>query len=394
MMSAQASVYIFLIVFVAMAAWMGWASNWLMLRLLVGKLPIKGFEFGVLGYNSEAVARGLVGRVASLASLSEVMRTMEPEKISQQLNEAVVARLDDYVDDIMSEKYSVMWGNMPQMIKSRVHRRMRRQLPVILDNLLDDIAEHLDDLIDKREFVVNKLIADPEFIQQWIKQTLVQEQQFLCTLGMWIGAGIGLFQALIWYFIPAVDLLPIAAVFLVFIAVTIPYYVLINGGIRSYLPISTRFDQSNLIQSSANLLTYQLMTLQDLLASLFQGEAARRTQSMVQRHIRPLLDSAVARTSLQLTLGMEGYAYIKQHIVERAIELTVQNLSHIHLRDGQQVRIHQLFWMRLSSLPREAWSDILNRVLGKWYWGRFWVVLILAFGVGLVQAWLWHHLPH
>lgn len=372
------------------AAMLGGLGNWLALRLLFGPLPLAGVRRqGILGEHAVAVSDRLGEVLMRQLSLSELFRLMEPEKIATHLSDSVLGRLEDYVDDIMAEKYAVLWDNLPELVRRRVYGRVRRQLPSILDNMVDEMAENIDQLVDVRALVTELLSRDPALLTGLFDEALQQERRFLIRTGLVTGLFLGALEALLWFYLPRPWVLPVSGVAIMVASFWLPRQLLFylaaprpdgherRGWIYHH--------QSDVMTTLARHLTEDVLSLRVLMRALMSGSRASRTRAMIKRHMRPLLDAGMVRTSIQLLLGAEGYANIKQQVVDRAVLMTIGSLSEVDFNHERAAPVQDVCTRRLVAMDATGFRDLVEPILDEGAWIQVVVVVSLGFMLGLAQ---------
>jgi hypothetical protein len=373
------------------AAMLGGLGNWLALRLLFGPLPLHGVRRqGIIGEHAVAVADRLGAALMQHLSLSELFRLMEPEKIAGHLSESVMGRLEDYVDDIMTEKYAVLWDNLPELVRRRVYGRVRRQLPSILDSMVDDMAENIDQLVDVHALVAELLGRDPALLTGLFDEALQQERRFLIRSGFLIGLLLGVVEAGIWFLSPKPWILPVAGVAIMVGCFWLPRQLLFYlaeprrlGGLFRQGWIYHH--QSAVMGILARHLTEDVLSLRVLMRSLLSGSRATRTRAMIKRHMRPLLDAGMVRTTIQLLLGAEGYVHIKQQVIDRAVQMTMGSLSEADFNHDRAGPVQDVCTQRLVALDAATFRALVEPLLDEGAWMQVLVLIGLGAGAGLAQ---------
>ena len=376
-----------------MAAVLGGLSNYLPWRLLFGSLPVNGsYHQGILSAHATAVAGRLGDALLPLVGLSELFRLMEPEKIAAHVSAAVLERLDDYVDAVMSEKNGVLWDNLPVMVRRRVYARVRRQLPSILDNFVDDLAENIEQLIDIQSLVLELLERERPLLVRLFQESLQAEGRFLLHAGVLTGLLLGIAELLLWGYMPDPRLLPLFASAIALASQWLPRQFLfwpvtpVRLGALVFQGRILRH-QIRLSRSIAFRLGEDVLSLRGLMYALLSGSRAGRTRAMIKRHMRPLMEAGMVRTSLQLLMGAESYAHIKQRVVDRAVILTMEALSDADFNHQCSRQIQGLCTARLEAADPPGLTWLLRSVLEEAMWLQWLVITTVGALFGLMQ-WL------
>ncbi|HCT41783.1 MAG TPA: hypothetical protein DF427_11660 [Moraxellaceae bacterium] len=378
------------------AAAVGWFTNWIAIEMTFWPLEFVGYKKLRLGWQGiiPAKAEKMAGIVvdntmAKLASLSELFQQMEPEKIAAHISKSIMERIDDYVDEIMSERNAVMWDNMPLMVKRRVYARVRRQLPSIMDNMVDDMAENIEELVDLKQMVVKLLSRDKALMVRVFKDVGDVELRFVVNSGLWFGFLFGFVQMWAWAVYPEPWVMPFSG-FLVGYATN---WLALNLIFRPLEPVKVgpftvhglflrrKFEVAD---KFALISTQEVINLKNLMNEVLTGPRSDRTRAMIKRHLRPLLESGVVRTAVQLTLGAEGYANIKNLVLERAIAMTIGPLADPRFNRERANIIHIIFRDKMRVMSNAEFQDLLRPAFQE----DEWILIILGAVLGLVAGYL------
>jgi hypothetical protein len=345
---------------------------WLSLKLLFGPVSIMAGGRGILQRRNEMVADRLAAALGGRIRLAELFRLMEPEKVAAHVSAALLERLDEHVDDVMAERYSVLWANLPQALRQRVYGRIRRQLPYMLDNLVEDMAENVDELVEMRQLIAGLTQERQSALAELLGDALSQERRFLVRAAVWTGLALGILQAVLWVYFPSPQLLVAQAVVIALAALLVPRARLLAAGSRDAASSAATF--------LARRLSEDMFGLERLMQMMLTGARESRTRSMIRRHMRPLLDAGLVRTSIQMLLGIEAYAYIKQQVVDRVSGLTMTVLAHSTFPQQQCAKVEAVCVRQLKAMPAAEMGGLLQSVLDEGLWIR----LSVAAAAGLV----------
>ena len=97
------------------AAFVGWATNWVAVRLTfwpleyVGLRPLLGWQ-GIIPGKAGKMARIFVDRtMVRLGTLRELFQSMEPAVIAEHVTAMMSPRLDRYTDEVMYYSNAAVW---------------------------------------------------------------------------------------------------------------------------------------------------------------------------------------------------------------------------------------------------------------------------------------------
>lgn len=377
------------------SAFVGWFTNWIAIEMTFWPLEFVGYKKlrlgwqGIIPSKAEKMAGIVVDNtMAKLASLSELFQQMEPEKIAEHISRSVMDRIDEYVDEIMSEKNAVLWENLPNVVKRRVYARVRRQLPAIMDNLVDDMAQNIEELLDLKQMVVKLLSKDKALMVRVFKDVGDAEIRFVVNSGLWFGFLFGLVQLWVWIIYPQPWVMP----FFGFLVGYATNWLALNLIFRPLDPIKIGpvtlhglflRRKYEVADKFALISTQEVVNLKNLMQEVLTGPRSDRTKAMIKRHMRPMLESGVVRTAVQLTLGAEGYAHIKTLVVEKAVAMTIGPLSDPKFNRDRAGIIHEIFRDKMRVMSNTEFQDLLRPAFQE----DEWILIILGAVLGMLAGW-------
>ncbi|KAF0805366.1 hypothetical protein A6D6_02321 [Alcanivorax xiamenensis] len=385
---------LFSIPFIAGAV--GWITNWAAVQMtfypleFIGIRPIFGWQ-GIIPSKVEKMAGIVVEKtLQKLGSLDEFFREMEPEKIAAHLTKSIQARMEEYVDEVMTERNSVLWENLPLVVRRRVYSRARRAIPAVMDNVVEDISRNLESLVDMKHMIVSRMREDKALMVQMFKEVGEPEFRFVTNSGFYFGFLFGLIQVPVFIFVPGNWVLPLFG-FIVGIATN---WLALNVIFRPLNPVRVgpfRVQglflkrQKDVAESFARLTTEELVTLRNIMYQVVNGPRGDRTKALIKRHLKPLLSGGVVRTAAQLTVGPGGYADLKRAVEDKAVDLAVEPFEDDNFNRERSSIIERLMCDRMQALSSEEFQDLLRPAFQEDEWILILVGGFLGAMAGLAQ---------
>lgn len=356
-----------LLMFPLCGAAVAWVSGWLVTLSLFWPLArLGGVLQGAVPANAKAFSERLVGLVLpSNSRLHELFQHLEPEVLSSYLVSRADNRIEWLVDSVLSEHHALLWENLPRSIKLQVYERVRVRLAPVIDGIVEELCEHIDDLVDGRALLCRRLEAEPEVLVRLYKAILQRDlrrvQRGFGVVGFVIGlAGVlvvlagGDFRGWGW-------LMGFSAV----APVLLGRHLLFSIG----LPASLRGHRADVERHLADVLASDMLSVSTVVGEAFAGEAGGRAAGIVRRHMEVFFDDVWWRPALRLALGAEGFAELRVLARERAVPMLVGPLRSAVFASSRQERIrHQLlFW--LGELSDEQFQGLGRSLfeVPRWY---------------------------
>jgi uncharacterized membrane protein YheB (UPF0754 family) len=378
------------------AGTIGWITNWLAVKMtfhpteFIGIKPFLGWQ-GIIPAKVEKMAAIVVDKsLSKLGSLDEFFREMEPEKIASHVSKVTQARIEEYIDEVMTDKNAVLWENLPVIVKKRVYQRVKRQVPEIMESLVKDISENIEDLVDLKHMITTLLSDDKVLLNRVFLEVGEPEFRFVINSGFYFGFLFGLIQLAVYIQYPEDWVNP----FFGFLVGTATNWLALNVIFRPLNPVKVgpfRVQglflkrQPDVAQTFARLSTQEFMTVKNIMTAVMTGPRSHRTRAIIKKNIRPLVDGGVVRTAAQLTVGMGGYAHLKKVIEDKAIGMSLDPFDDPVFNKERGVIVERLFRDRMAALSAEEFQDLLRPAFQEDEW-----ILILIGGVlgavaGLLQ---------
>lgn len=380
-----------------LSAFVGWVTNALAIAMTFKPLEFVGIPRLRLGWQGIVPAKSakMAGFVVDnalekVADLNDLFQVMQPETIAEQLATSVDERLEDYIDEAMRESHEVMWERVPLIMRKRIYARTRRQLPMIMENLVEDVAANIEDLVDLRGMVVRVMRNNKALVVRVFTEVGRQELDFVVRSGLYFGFLFGLLQAIVFWLWPEPWLLPVFGFLTGYVTNWLALNVIfrpINPIVCGPLRLHGLFMQRKAEVSAqlSELMTQEVINLKQILLELLGGPHEHRTRAIVNRHLRPLLDSTMIRASLQVALGAEGFSSLKGQMADRALAVSLQSVEQASFGDERSQRIAKLLTNRLSQMSDEAFQNLLRPAFKEDEWILIVLGAVLGTLAGFVQ---------
>ncbi|MCH8544710.1 MAG: hypothetical protein LAT61_14185 [Alcanivorax sp.] len=377
------------------AGMVGWVTNWMAVQMtfypleFIGIRPIFGWQ-GIIPSKAEKMSGILVDQTLSkIGSIEEFFQQMEPEKISAHLTRSIQGRIEEYTDEVMTERNAVLWENLPMLVRRRVYSRARRAIPEVMDNVVDDISKHVEELVDLKHMISSQMREDKALMVKMFREVGDPEFRFVINSGIYFGFLFGLCQIPIFIYFPGNWVMPLFG-FLVGVATN---WVALNVIFRPLNPVRVgpfRIQglflkrQKDVAESFARLTTTEVVTLRNIMYQVINGPRADRTKALIKRHMRPLLEGGVVRTAAQLTVGPGGYADLKKAVEEKAVDLAVLPFEDPTFNRERGAIVERIMRERMEELSSEEFQALLRPAFQE----DEWILIMVGGALGMVAGFI------
>lgn len=400
-----------------------WAHVWMALKMLFYPIhfwgiPIKGFPFGGIGWQgivprkAGKISGVLVDNTLSkLGSLEEFFQAMNPEEMADYISQNINHNLEHLIDEIMNERSASLWASMPYAVKRRIYAYGHEQLPDIMKQLVIDLTYQVEDLVDMREMIVNKMENDRALMVKMFLKVGQKEINFIWHISAVIGFVFGIVQMGIFWFVPQHWTVPFFAAIWGFLTNWIAIWMVFNPIEPHYFRFIKLFNlkrsfpfiqpcrpqmatynwqggfmkrQNEVSDVFAEIVVRDLVTLKNIMQEMMYGSRSQQTRDLIKQHLYHILDSQVVNTTLRVGLGRKEFGQLKNTLVEKSIAATMVPISDPALNRSRADKIFGLFRDRIRALTPHEFQNLLRPAFQEDE-----ITLIILGGVtGFMAGWL------
>ena len=187
------------------AALIGWVTNWLAIKMtffpleFVGKPPLLGWQGIIPSKARKMAAISVDATISKIGTVPEIFQQIDPKVLAAHIVHSVDPRIEEYVDEMMLREYPTFWENLPSSARKMVYDRVRKSTPQLVDNLVDDISDNIEDLLDIKGMVIERLATDKQLLNRIFLECGNAEFKFIVNSGLYFGFLFGLVQMAVWY---------------------------------------------------------------------------------------------------------------------------------------------------------------------------------------------------
>lgn len=361
-------------------------------RSFVG--PGKPFGWqGWLARSQSALQHHLVASLSpTFKPLSQIFEYLTPQKWVVHAVQTLRPQLDTLIDEAIETHNSVLWENMPVAFKNRFYERAHRQIPGVIDDIIEEIGDQSDSLIDidhlfsiagqQSPFLSTRLMEHASL--PWLRAA--RSRFFFCQLlallpvllaywfwrdWQWLAIGIyGSFCLALWFRHRSV-------------------WAATQNASPTHFQKRCQSECRELFAVSvAPLLADEVFTPRHWMTAVIDGPRTRQTYMLAKKHVSRLVENLSIRTFAQLTIGANGYVDLKT-----ALSTTVLNALRSPFEDA---RFNQSRSARVAALIEQKLAVVflpdIKRLLAPVFNAHSSIALILAGPFAAGSAWIIHQL--
>lgn len=377
-----------------MAAILGWATNWLAIKLTFWPVTFKGIKpwlgwQGIVPRKAAKMAQIAADKsINRIGNLQELADKIGIDAITDQIVNHADPRIEELVDEVMAEDFDEIWQRAPTVIKQQVYHTVRQHLPYTMEDTVFEVVEQIDDMIDMTEMVVDALTQRPEVLNRMFLESGQKELSFIVYSGLYFGAIFGLIQLFIWCLIPQAWVLP-AFGFLVGFATN---WLAINIIFRPLRPfrlgkwvIQGRFlrRQKEVAASYSHILASELITAPQILNTMLNGSHADALESFIQLRVKEVLKEFGIQESLVNTfLGEGALDKIGASMTRLYLRRAVEPFEDEVFTQARSQQVEKLLRDKISNLSPEEFQEILRPAFQE----DEWTLIFVGASIGLLAG--------
>lgn len=375
-----------------------WLHVWMALKMVFYPITFWGVHVGRLPLGWQGIVPRKAGKISGIlvdqslskiGSLDEFFKEMKPDEMAEFISETLMDNVEEFIDEIMLERNRTLWENLPVAIKRRVYRHVRNQVPHVMEGLVTELTFNVENLVDMRQMVVSQMENDRALMVRMFLRVGQKEINFIWHVSFFIGLFFGFIQMLVWLIVPWHWTLVFWAGLWGLLTNWIAIWMVFNPiepkkimGITLHGAFMRR--QAEVSEVFSHVSTRELFTLKQIMNEMMFGPKADKTRKVVKRHVSKLLDTPIVRTAIQMTMGWEEYAKLKDTIIDKSIAATMVPISDPDLNESRAEKVNALFLERMKKLTPMEFQNLLRPAFRE----DEWILIVLGGVTGALAGWI------
>lgn len=289
-----------------------------------------------------------------LKPLPQTFEYLAPQKWVVHALQMLRPQLDTLVDEAVEKNNGLLWENLPITLKNRMYERVHREIPAVLDDIIEEIGDQSDMMIDLDHFFDTAERHHPHLSLRLLERA---SRPFLqagaVRLFLWTLPG-AFTTVLLWLLYPVWWILASGLWLSILLGLRMRH-------VHLHARVASRQDQRHPLGAQvadpvSQLMADELLTPRHWISTVMEGPSDRQTYLIVKRHVGRLVDLLTIRTFLQVTVGANGYMTLKLALNDTIRSALRQPFDDTRFNRSQSRQVARLLGSRL-----ERWNS--NRLL-------------------------------
>jgi uncharacterized membrane protein YheB (UPF0754 family) len=383
------------------SAVVGFCTNFLALKMMfypiefVGIKPFFGWQGLIPAKRKEMAEIEVDLVVGKLLSVQELASRVDSKKLNIAMQRRLKQVLRKIVNDAMRECAPQLWASLPVQGKNLLYSRIEADIPNVLNNLVNDFKHNIEEIVNIKELVVNKLVESPELINEIFIKSGAKEYPFIERSGFWFGLLFGLPTMLVWIYLPQWWVLPLGGLIVGYltnwIALKIifePKHPLKFMGFTFQGMFLKRQDEVSRVYS--DIIESKIMTSENIIDVALHGSGSGRLLEIVELHVNDAIERyvAFAQPYFGLVVGSKSYYKMKDVASRRIFEDSEKYLPYAYAYTNSAMRIGDDLCERMKALTPHEFEGVLRPAYEADEWKLILTGAILGMGAGFIQLYL------
>jgi len=384
-----------LLIIPIVSAIVGFSTNLLAVKMMfypmkfVGIRPIFGWQ-GIIPSRVKEMAEIEVDLLLSkLMSIDDIAKRIDPKILSQQIQRRLKQSVHSVINDMMRDISPGVWSMLPGGVKHLIYIKVDASLPRIVPKLVEDVQHNIRELIDLRSLIVNKMVDNPEILNELFLKVGAKEFTFIERSGFYFGFLLGIPTMIAWHYYQA-------------------WWLLVGGGLlvgyaTNWIALHMIFEPKHptkigpfVIQGLflkrqeeaagiyCEVIEDKLLNTEIMAEAILQGESSDQIMEILSTHIGEAIDEHLnlIQPYTSAYLGPDEYYSIKENIVKRLFKDSEIIFSYAHEYATDAINIGKDLTEKMCELTPEEFEGIIRPA----YQADEWKLILIGGILGMLAG--------
>ena len=272
-----------------------------------------------------------------------------------------------------------------------MYARVEAQLPDIVRDVTNQVAEHIDALVDVKLMVVKRF--DPGLANRVFLEMGRRELKFIQNFGFFFGFALGIPVAALMYFVDAWWLLPVLGVVIGYVTNWVALWMIYEpaepeqvGPFRLQGLFIRR--QPEVSDVYARIVADEILTVSEFGQELLHGPQSDRTRALIESAHAPRDRPALgpARAPVRVAIGSRDYEAIRESFAAEPVDSMITPLSDPEFSRRQADTMRELIAERMRAMSPHDFAEMLRTATREDEWLLLLHGAVLGLAGGLLHV--------
>lgn len=374
----------------------GWGTNVLALKMTFYPLEFKGIKpflgwQGIIPAKAAKMASTAVDLWTSkLINVQDIFTRIDPEMVAKEMAPRFDQMAKDILDEIMYKESPALWDRVPQSGKQALYDRLAKDMPEVVEKIMQDLKDNIDDVFDLKNMIVSYLTSNKSLMNEIFLKCGEKEFKFIEKSGFYFGFLFGLGQMALWYFYPEWWILPLAGL-VVGYATNWLALKLIFEPINEKRILGFRFQglfikrQDQVAAEYSKMLAERILTPKHIFGTIINGPGKDNFMDIITLHVNRSIDEAAgfSKNIVAFVAGSRKYEKLKEMAADKVIEELPESINTMFDYAEEAMNLEVILRDKMQALSSEEFVDFLRPVFKE---DEFTLILVGA-ALGCAAGW-------
>lgn len=355
---------------------------------------------GIVPHKGEKMARQAVKIMTTqLLKVKEVFSRLDPSEVVKVMEPLLFNTIQDVIED-MALKYSPdLWAVLPAKVKEEIVEKVKEEAPAHIEALMDELRNNIEDVFDIEDMVVTNMCKDKQLLVNMFVTCGYSELAFIRNSGAWMGGIFGLMQMGLWFVYN--DRI-----------VVFPVFGLVVGTMTNWLALKMIFEpvnprkflcftlhglflrrQNEVAAVYGRMVATDVLNSRNIIEAILKGPFSDRLFELVYDNVQEAVNASAAVTEklINMSIGEETYANIKEDITDHIVQKFPESLRQIEDYATTAMDLEVTLREKMKLLSSAQFENLLHPIFEEDEWKLVLMGGVLGLVIGLVQAFLINH---
>ena len=350
----------------------GWITNGLAIKMLFSPIKRLGWKYfgwqGVLPANAKRMATTCVQLMTTqLLDVKALFERLDSDRIASLLQPGLERHAERLIEEALAHKFPKVWRLLPEKAKKAARSRLRKEIPSIVQKLMNELGSDLEEYLDIEKLVVEAFVNNRILLNELFWKCGRSEFRFIIFSGLIFGGLFGVVQMIVWMFVQPSWFLPVTGLFVGWatnwIALKMVFEPLEPKKIGPFVWQGLFLRrQPEVSEEYGEFFAKKILHPQALIRAVLQGAAALRVLQLLKQYIDEAVDSASgsAQPFIELVVGSKEWNDLKGFVSVRLVAAIPQELDKIYEYAGEALDIENELSRNLKALSSPDFEQVLR----------------------------------
>ncbi len=366
----------------------------------VGIKPIFGWQ-GIVPRKAAIMAGIACDTMTSkLITPEDVFNKLDPDRIAQEIEKPLLQSVEQITREVAAHYSPGLWESAPESVKGMIIRRIQKEAPEIVKQIMVDIKSNIDSVFDLKDMVVTNLLRDKPLLNRIFQEAGAAEFRFIRNCGAVFGFLIGIVQLVAWALTHEPLIMPIFGLFtgwftdwLALKMVFNPKYPTKYMGFFEWQGLFLKH-RSAVSAEYGRLIASEIVTPHNILDAILRGPLSDRLFTMVQKQVQKVIDeqAGVVKPIVVFAVGSGKYQEMKRLVAQEIMKILPDTLKHVEGYAKDAMDLENMLASKMTELTIEEFEGLLHPAFQQDEWILIAVGAALGGLVGELQVIVMEHL--